>query len=92
MSNPKPKARIVCATSSGKSFTTSTKCTGMNQRETLEAIILNLADHLGVEKLFKTTSARGSYFYCPDKGGALIYQSATNTILEMSRKMQKPLS
>jgi hypothetical protein len=87
MSNSKPKARIVYASSTGKGFATSTKNTGMNQRETLEAIILNLADHLGIEEIFKTTSACGSNFYCPNGNGAWLYQSATNTILEMSRKM-----
>ena len=89
MPAPKPKARIVRAASNGRTFSTSTKNTGMSQRETLEAIMLNLADHLGIDEILKITSARGSDFYCPNTGGAAIYQSATNTILEMSQMVLK---
>ena len=46
MPNKKPKARIVSASSNDRSFMTTTKNTGLSQRETLEAIILNLADHI----------------------------------------------
>jgi hypothetical protein len=87
MQKTNSKAKIVYTTPSRRRFTTSIKNTGMSQRETLEAIIINLADHLGIEEIFKTTSARGSNFYCPNSSGAWLYQSATNTILEMSRKM-----
>lgn len=89
MRAPKPKARIVRATSDGRTFSTSTKSTGMSQRETLEEIMLNLADHLGIEEILKRPSARGSDFYCPNAGGAAIYQSATNTILKMSQMLLK---
>ena len=89
MPAPKPKARIVRTTSDGQTFSTSTKNTSMSQRETLEAIMLNLADHLGIEEILKLTSARGSDFYCPKTGGVAIYQSATNTILEMSQMVLK---
>lgn len=85
----KPKARIVSATPNGQTFSTSTKNTGMSQRETLEAIMLNLADHLGIDEILKKTSARGSDFYCPNTDGAALYQSATNTILEMSQMVLK---
>lgn len=61
----------------------------MSQRETLEAIILNLAGHLGIEEVFKIMSARGANFYAPNTGGPPTYQSATNTILELSRKVQE---
>lgn len=89
MSSSKPKAQIVHATSDGRSFSTSTKNTNMSQRETLEEIMLNLADHLGIEEVFKKTSARGSHFYCPNRSRAALYQSATNTILEMSQLIRK---
>lgn len=89
MSGSKPEAQIVQATSGGRSFPTTTKNTGMSQRETLEAIILNLATHLGIEAIFKITSARGADFYAPNTGGAPTYQSATNTILELSRILEK---
>lgn len=89
MPSPKPKTRIVRATSGGRSFSTTTKNTGMSQRETLESIILNLAAHLGIVEIFKITSARGADFYAPNTGGSPIYQSATNTIFELSRMVKE---
>lgn len=83
MPNKKPKARIVSASSNDRSFMTTTKNTGLSQRETLEAIILNLADHIGIDEVFKRTSARGADFYCPNTRSATVYQSATNTIFKM---------
>jgi hypothetical protein len=74
-------ATIIDQTGSHGSFGTSTRHTGLSQRETLEAIMLILADHLGMESIRRLTSARGAVFYSPD-GSA--FQSATNTIYEMS--------
>ena len=85
----KSTARIVQATSGGRSFSTTTKNTGISQRETLEAIILNLAAYLGIEEVFKITSARGADFYAPNTSGSPTYQSATNTILELSRMVKE---
>jgi hypothetical protein len=79
------KPRIVFAKPGGKSFTTSTANTDLSQRETLEAIILNLAHLLEIQDVFKQTNARGSDFYCANERG--IYQSATNTILDMSKRL-----
>jgi hypothetical protein len=62
---------------------TVTSNTGLSQRETLETIILNLAYLLDISEIYKRTSARGSEFYCAGKRGS--YQSATNTILDMSK-------
>lgn len=78
-------AKIVPRTPNGRTFSTSTKNTGMDQRETLETIIINLATSLGIKEISKATSARGSYFYCAGPMG--IYQSASNTILELSQEL-----
>jgi hypothetical protein len=65
---------------------TSTKHTGLSQRESLERIILNLCDHLDIKDVYKKFGARGSTFYSPgDEKG--IYQSATNTILALSSQI-----
>jgi len=77
-----PKARIITDTGTGGTFGTSTRYTGLNQRHTLEAIMLNLATHLGIRTIAKKTSARGAEFYRPD--GSYAFQSATNTIYELS--------
>jgi hypothetical protein len=84
----RPKARFVRDNQSTGTFSTTTKNTGLSQRGTLEAIILNLADHLGVDEVYKITSSRGAdYYRCPMTGGASTYQSATNTIFEMSKML-----
>jgi hypothetical protein len=79
-------AKFVTPKSRGASFVTTTAKTGITQRESLEAIIVNLCDHLGIEIIYKRQSARGSYFYCTevDRGS---YQSATNTILSLTEKL-----
>ena len=83
MKNFKP--RIVRAKLGGGSFTTSIANTGLSQRETLEAIILNLAYLLEIREVSKQTNARGLEFYRAGDTG--LYQSATNTILDMSKKL-----
>lgn len=90
MPAPKFTARIVQATPGDRrTFTTVTTNTGLSQRETLEAIILNLAEHLGVDEIYKIMSARGAYFYAINTGRSPIYQSATNTILELSHMIKE---
>lgn len=79
------KTQIVDMTLKGDAgqavFGTSTRNTGLSQRETLEEIIINLATRLGIKTVEKRLSARGSEFY--STGG--LHQSATNTVLELSR-------
>lgn len=79
------KPRIVRAKPGGGSFHTSIANTGLSQRETLEAIILNLAHLLEIREVSKQTSARGSDFYRAGERG--LYQSATNTIIDMSKRL-----
>lgn len=86
MPAPSLKPRIVPLTT-GSSFVTSTKNTGMSQRETLEAIILNLSEALDISEVLKVTSARGAEFYRPSLGG-MSFQSATNTIFDLSKMVQ----
>lgn len=79
------KPRIVSAEHDGAMFGTSTSNTGLNQRKTLEAIILNLAHLLEIREVSKRTGARGAVFY--RAGETSLYQSATNTILDMSKRL-----
>lgn len=88
MNSKKPQARFVRDNQRTGTFSTTTKNTGLSQRDTLEAIIINLANHLGVDEVYKITSSRGAdYYRCPMAVGASTYQSATNTIFEMSKML-----
>ncbi len=78
--------KIIVSRESGGRFSTSTKHTGLSQRDSLETIISNLCDHLGIKKVYKKYGARGGTFYCPDNERG-VYQSATNTILGLSAKL-----
>jgi len=85
------KAKIVDAPKTDRgSFGTNTRNTDLSQRATLEEIIVNLATNLGIKEIYKQESARGSYFYSVQSSGWLGFQSASNTILELSRKLAKP--
>jgi hypothetical protein len=64
---------------------TSKRNTALSQRETLEAIMTNLAGVLGASEVHKRISSRGGKFYSPQDPLRLPYQSATNTILELSK-------
>ncbi|MEO0485531.1 MAG: hypothetical protein AAF092_06435 [Pseudomonadota bacterium] len=64
---------------------TSTKRPSKGQRETLEAILVNLGIVLEIPEIEKALSARGAAFYRPS--GTSTFQSATNTILEMSENL-----
>lgn len=81
----KTQAKIVRAELQGGRIPTSTANTGMGQRETLEAIILNLASALEISEVSKCMSARGSEFYRAGSTGN--FQSASNTILDMSKRL-----
>lgn len=81
-------AKIVHAPKTDKgSFGTDTSNTDLSQRATLEEIIVNLATHLGIAEIYKQESARGSYFYSVQSTSLLGFQSASNTILQLSRKL-----
>ena len=85
------KAVIVPAPKNDRGyFSTVTTNTGLSQRDSLEEIMVNLATVLGIQKIFKQESARGSFFYEPQGvGRSYVFQSATNTILELSRNIAK---
>lgn len=68
-----------------KWFGTTTKNTSLSQRETLEEIIINLSSLLGAKEIYKTKNVRRSFFYEIQAPGFSCYQSASNTILELSR-------
>ncbi|HGY9625411.1 hypothetical protein D3C76_862950 [compost metagenome] len=66
------------------------KNTGLDQRATLEEIMVNLATVLGIKEIYKADTARGSTIYEPQgKGFFYSYQSASNTILDLSRDVAK---
>ena len=73
-------------------FYTTRKNTEISQRETLEEIIVNLATLLEVKEIYKQLSARGNYFYKVQGSEVPFYQSASNTILELSRALSKKFS
>ena len=68
-------------------FTSSIKNTDISQRATLEEIIANISSSLGIELVYKRQNSRGAYFYEVQASGFTGFQSATNTILELSRKL-----
>ncbi|MFA7351081.1 MAG: hypothetical protein WC009_09980 [Methylotenera sp.] len=79
-------AKIVDAPKTDRgSFSTITTNTDLSQRATLEETIVNLATHFGIAKIYKQKSARGGYFYSVELFG---FQSASNVILELSRKIK----
>lgn len=82
------RPKIVQAPESDRKwFGTTTKNTNLSQRETLEEIIINLSSLLGAKEIHKTENARGSFFYEVQAPGFSCYQSASNTILELSRAL-----
>ncbi|MHB8057427.1 MAG: hypothetical protein ACYDHC_05980 [Desulfuromonadaceae bacterium] len=81
-------AKIVAPPKNNLGFIPTTiKNTGITQRETLEEIIINLATIIGAKEIYKTQDARGSYLYVVQAQGFSCFQSASNTILELSRKL-----
>ncbi|WP_186083620.1 hypothetical protein [Burkholderia gladioli] len=74
----------------GKGFITTTRNTGLSQRETLEETIVNLATLLGFKQIGWKKGARGGTFYkVMDEGTHQAYQSASNCILDLSRLLVK---
>lgn len=81
------KAEIFSHANGGETFYTSIKNTGGSQREKLEEVIVNLASTLGIKFVYRRESARGSHFYEVQTKDFVGFQSATNTILELSRHL-----
>jgi len=82
------RARIIkAAEKDHKWFGTTTKNTNITQRETLEEIMINLSTLLGVDEIYKQENSNGSFFYEVQAPGFSCYQSASNTILELSRTL-----
>lgn len=80
-------AKFVSKPPKSKCFSTTTTHTDLSQRETLEAIIVNLCDHIGIEVIYKQVSSGGGVFYSAgDHRGP--YQSATNTIFSLANQLQ----
>lgn len=67
------------------SFATSTAKTHVPQGKKLEIIMKNLCACLGIGTIYWKLGSRGSTFYRPD--GSFTYQSATNTILELTERL-----
>ncbi|MFM0058551.1 hypothetical protein PQR64_23295 [Paraburkholderia phytofirmans] len=88
----KPTKIIQAPATGARTFGTTVKNTGLSQRETVEETICNLSALLGVKTVHRRTSARGAVFYnvdIPGIAGLGLYQSASNTILELSRELLK---
>lgn len=82
------RAKIVKAPPTDRNyFVTTTKNTAISQRETLEEVIVNLATALGAEIVHRQLGSRGAYFYEVQASSLSGFQSASNTILELSRKL-----
>lgn len=84
------KATIVGAPESNHSHVLATiRNTRLSQRDTLEEIIVNLATALGISRVHRFLTSSGSYVYEVQAGGFGGYQSASNTILDLSRALTK---
>lgn len=82
-------AKIVDRPANGsRNFLTTTKNTDVSQRQALEEIICNLASCVGASEVYKAQGSRGGIYYEIQAPGFLGFQSATNTILELSRKLK----
>ncbi len=65
----------------------TTKNTHIRQRDKLEETMVNLATFLGAKVVKRGTIQDGSYIYSVDGDS---YQSASNTILQLSRRVIGP--
>ncbi len=84
------RAKIVPAPLNNRGFfSTTIKNTDLSQRETLEEIIVNLSTILGAKEIYKQQNSGGSWFYEVQTPGFKCFQSASNTILELSRAVLK---
>lgn len=82
------RAQIIKAPTTNQGwFGATTKNTDLSQRDTLEEIIINLATALEIKNVHKRQNSRGSYFYEVQASGFTGFQSASNTILALSRRL-----
>ena len=86
------KAKMVPGETNNGSFGITEKNTGLSQRETLEGIIINLSTCLKIKEIHKVKGSTGAIFYAPQELSLksyqrMKYQSASNTILELSKKI-----
>ena len=87
------KTKIVQAPTPERGYyVATTKNTDLSQRDTLEETMINLATVLGIKQIHKALTARQSYIYEVQHAGFGSYQSASNTILELSRAVAKKLA
>lgn len=63
----------------------TTKRTGIPQREKLEMVMKNLCTTLGAKTIYRMHGARGETYYRVD--GVTVYESASNIILQMSEML-----
>ena len=88
----RPAKIIEAPRTEAHTFVTTVRNTDLSQRATLEETICNLSALLGIETVHRRESRRGGLFYSavihsvPGRG---VYQSASNTILALSRKLLK---
>ncbi|MBR8165589.1 hypothetical protein KDW98_31110 [Burkholderia vietnamiensis] len=83
------RAEIVDGGGTESFFVTTTKNTSQSQRDTLEEIIRNLAPLVGADTVHRRTGSRGGVFYQVQAKGFGAYESASNTILSLSRALRK---
>ena len=83
------RAEIVDLRGTESFFVTTTKNTSQSQRDTLEEIIRNLAPLVGADTVHRKTGSRGGVFYEVQAKGFSAYESASNTILSLSRALRK---
>jgi hypothetical protein len=82
------KAAKIVATPTGQ-FWTTTKNTSLSQRETLERTLATLAALVGATIVYKQMDSRGGVFYRVQAQGFSLFQSATNTIFDLSQHLAK---
>ena len=70
-------------------FWTTTQNTSLSQRETLERTLTTLAALVGATVVYKQMDSRGSIFYQVEAPGFSLFQSATNTIFDLSQHLAK---
>lgn len=70
---------------SKSSISTSTKYTDIPQKEKHELIMKNLCSFLGINTIQKIMDSRMNVYYRPN--GFSCYQSATNTIIELTEQI-----
>jgi len=82
------KAAKIVSAPSGQ-FWTTTKNTSLSQRETLENTLVTLAALVGAKVVYKQMDSRYGIFYEVQAPGFSGFQSATNTIYELSQHLAR---